>query len=145
MHTNKTSDYPQTWKKEQNETMESIFLTNRVIRNYLQLFNENKWKEVVKYTLIYGIQSLQLHYNLTQLSTQKLEEIVKNSNFIITAEDLQHEELYRMKAVKSNADYLTSEMGIDPGYASHLLFLRYFLYLFSITTPFIQPFRCPVL
>lgn len=52
--------------------MEALFLGDRFIRNYLNLFNENKWKEVIKYTLIYGIQSLQSHYNLTQISPQRL-------------------------------------------------------------------------
>lgn len=101
--------------------MESIFLTNRVIRNYLQLFNENKWKEVIKYTLIYGIQSLQYHYTLTQLSPQKLEEIIKHSNFILTAEDHESKEMARLRAVRANAEYLSSEMGIHPEYVFFLL------------------------
>ena len=66
--------------------MERIFLTNRVIRNYLHLFNESKWKEVLKFTLIYGIQALECNYNLASLSTEKLEEILQQNNFIVTTE-----------------------------------------------------------
>jgi hypothetical protein len=116
--------------------MEAIFLTNRIIRNYLQLFNENKWKDVIKYTLIYGIQSLQCHYNLTQLSTQKLEEIIRHSNYILTAEDFDNVELNRLRALKSNADYLSNEMGIDPKYSSFPIFISifilFYLYLFIV-------------
>lgn len=127
-------------------SIESLFLQNRFIRNYLHLFNENKWKEVIKYTFIYGIQSLQCHYNLTQLSTQKLEEIVKNSNFIITAEDFENGEAHRLRALKSNADYLTSEMGIDPGYFifCSLYFPLSFSLSFSILLP-VSPSSSPFL
>ncbi len=65
---------------------------------------------------------MQSHYNVTQLSVQKLEEIIKYSNFILTAEDFQNHqnngnnEEFRMRAHIANSQYLNSEMGIDLGY-----------------------------
>lgn len=87
--------------------MERIFLTNRIIRNYLQLFGENKWKDVIKYTLIYGIQALQLRYPLTSLSPQLLEEILLRNELLLTAGELhQSKPTCAYTSADSEADFV---------------------------------------
>lgn len=63
------------------------FLKNRLVRNYLNNFPEQHWKQAAKLTLIYGIQAIQEHYPLQQLTLDNLKNILQSNNAFQTVED----------------------------------------------------------
>ena len=50
----------------------------KTIRDFLSLFSDNKWTQLVSITLEYGILTLKSNYNLASLSLDDITNFVGN-------------------------------------------------------------------
>ncbi len=50
----------------------------KIIRDFLSLFSDNKWNQLISITLEYGILMLKSNYNLASLSVDDINNFVGN-------------------------------------------------------------------
>ncbi len=50
----------------------------KIIRDFLSLFSDNKWNQLISITLEYGILMLKSNYNLASLSIDDINNFVGN-------------------------------------------------------------------
>ena len=62
--------------------MDRVVLLDRQIRNYLSQFSDKKHEEIVRLTLLYGIQKLHENYNRI-LTADELADVLGSDIFFI--------------------------------------------------------------
>src|SRR5690349_12804650 len=98
--------------KESDALLEHVFLTNKIIREFLKHFKEPQWNTVLKFTVIYGIQALKEHYPVHKLNTKMLEEILKNNScYQAVEENIPAIEL-KLKEIKNTIKTFEETLGI---------------------------------
>ncbi|GMH36066.1 hypothetical protein BSKO_03934 [Bryopsis sp. KO-2023] len=85
-------------------------LTNRTIRNFLTSYREDSWPEVVKLTLLYGVQTLQQQFGHQRVSLERIREEVRQGVVANTVQESIPEIADQVERLRENLAQVLGEL-----------------------------------